>query len=303
MNNRKILHFVTIGLFTAYLAVLVRIVLFKQAPLYNLFSAAGSSVRTISFIPFKSLYDMAISGTSIIRIIENILGNIAIFIPFGLLLPIIKKGRSKKVILYGMAVSMLLEIIQYVFALGSSDIDDLLFNTSGVMIGCFLYKTIRRKSHTDILADISILVLVIVLGTAALGVLFINHTELFMLSEKKIVVENEELVQDFIDLPPAYAGKFIGASGKLLTIEKNVNSAADVRERIDLEITPKSGIFICHNKTDYFFSTITGEYMKYEQTAYADFINEKADSFARERNNVQIWSSDGNTVDHLIIFQ
>ena len=111
MNNRKILHFVTIGLFVTYLAVLVRIVLFKQAPLYNLLSAAGSSVRTISFIPFKSLYDMAISGTSIIRIIENILGNIAIFIPFGLLLPIIKKGRSQKVILYGLAASILLEII------------------------------------------------------------------------------------------------------------------------------------------------------------------------------------------------
>ena len=303
MNNRKILHFVTIGLFVTYLAVRVRIVLFNQAPLYNLLSVAGSSVRTISFIPFKSLYDMAISGTSIIRIIENILGNIAIFIPFGLLLPIIKKGRSKKVILYGMAASMLLEIIQYVFALGSSDIDDLLFNTSGVMIGCFLYKTIRRKSHTDISSDISIIVLTTVLGTAALGILFIHHTELFMLSEKKIVVENKELVQDFIDSPPAYAGKLVGASGKLLTIEKNVNSAADARERIDLEITPKSGIFICHNKTDYFFSTITGEYVKYEQTAYADFINEKADSFARERNNVQIWSSDGNTVDYLIIFQ
>lgn len=303
MNNRKILHFVTIGLFVTYLAVLVRIVLFKQAPLYNLLSAAGSSVRTISFIPFKSLYDMAISGTSIIRIIENILGNIAIFIPFGLLLPIIKKGRSQKVILYGLAASILLEIIQYAFALGSSDIDDLLFNTSGVMIGCFLYKIIRRKSHTDILADISIIVLTTVLGTAALGILFIHHTELFMLSEKKIVVENEELVQDFIDSPPAYAGKLVGVSGKILTIEKNVNSAADVRERIDLEITPKSGIFICHNKTDYFFSTITGEYVKYEQTAYADFINEKADSFASERNNVQIWSSDGNTVDYLIIFQ
>lgn len=220
MNNRKILHFVTIGLFVTYLAVLVRIVLFKQAPLYNLLSAAGSSVRTISFIPFKSLYDMAISGTSIIRIIENILGNIAIFIPFGLLLPIIKKGRSQKVILYGLAASILLEIIQYVFALGSSDIDDLIFNTSGVMIGCFLYKTIRRKSHTDISSDISIIVLTTVLGTAALGILFIHHTELFMLSEKKIVVENEELVQDFIDSPPAYAGKLVGASGKLLTIEK-----------------------------------------------------------------------------------
>lgn len=124
-----------------------------------------------------------------------------------------------------------------------------------------------------------------------------------MLSEKKIVVENEELVQDFIDSPPAYAGKLVGVSGKILTIEKNVNSAADARERIDLEITPKSGIFICHNKTDYFFSTISGEYMKYEQITYSDFINEEAGLFAREKSNVQIWNSAGNTVYHLIIFK
>ena len=168
----------------AYLAVLVRIVLFKQAPLYSLFSAAGSVERAIGVIPFKSLYDMVISGASVIRILENVGGNIAIFIPLGLLLPIIQKDRPQKVILCGLAVSMLFEIIQYALALGSSDIDDLIFNTSGVMIGYLLYKIVRLRSHTDITAGFSTIVLVTVLGITALGVLFISHTELFMLSEK-----------------------------------------------------------------------------------------------------------------------
>mgnify|MGYP001042805093 CR=1 FL=1 len=241
-RQEKFLHFLTFGLFTAYLAVLVRIVLFKQAPLYNLFSATGSVERAISVIP-------------------------------------------------------------YALALGSSDIDDLIFNTSGVMIGYLLYKIIRLRSHTDITAGFSTIVLVTVLGITALGVLFISHTELFMLSEKKVVVENEELIQDFIDLPPAFAGKLVEVDGKLITIEKNVHSATETRELIDLEISPKSSIFICNNKTDYFFSTISGEYMKYKQITYSDFINEEGGLFAREKSNVQIWSSDGNTVDHLIIFK
>ncbi len=287
----------------AYLAVLVRIVLFKQAPLYSLFSAAGSVERAIGVIPFKSLYDMVISGASVIRILENVGGDIAIFIPLGLLLPIIQKDRPQKVILCGLAVSMLFEIIQYALALGSSDIDDLIFNTSGVMIGYFLYKIVRLRSHTDITAGFSTIVLVTVLGITALGVLFISHTELFMLSEKKVVVENEELIQDFIDLPPAFAGKLVEVDGKLITIEKNVHSATETRELIDLEISPKSSIFICNNKTDYFFSTISGEYMKYEQITYSDFINEEAGLFAREKSNVQIWNSAGNTVYHLIIFK
>lgn len=302
-HQKKILHFLTSGLFTAYLAVLVRIVLFKQAPLYNLFSAAGSVKRSINVIPFKSLYDMVISNIPVIRILENVVGNIAIFIPLGLLLSIIQKGRPKKGILCGLTVSMLFEIIQYALSLGSSDIDDLIFNTSGVVTGYLLYKIIRMKSYTDISADFSTVALVTALGIAALGVLFINHTELFMLSEKKVVVENEELVRDFIDLSPAFAGKLVEADGKLITIEKNVHSAAETRELIDLEITPKSCIIICNNKTDYFFSTISGEYIKYEPITYSDFINEEAGLFAREKSNMQIWSSDGNTVDHLLIFK
>lgn len=59
-----------------------------------------------------------------------------------------------------------------------------------------------------------------------------------------MVVENEELIQDFIDLPPAFAGKLVEVDGKLITIEKNVRSATETRELIDLEISPKSSIFI-----------------------------------------------------------
>lgn len=217
----------------AYLAVLVRIVLFKQAPLYSLFSAAGSVERAIGVIPFKSLYDMVISGASVIRILENVGGNIAIFIPLGLLLPIIQKDRPQKVILCGLAVSMLFEIIQYALALGSSDIDDLIFNTSGVMIGYLLYKIVRLRSHTDITAGFS----TIVLGITALGVLFISHTELFMLSEKKVVVENEELIQDFIDLPPAFAGKLV---------EVNEEAGLFAREKSNVQIWSLAGNTVYH---------------------------------------------------------
>ena len=86
------------------------------------------------------------NNISVTRILENILGNIAIFIPFGLLLPIVQKDKSKKIILYGLITSALIEIIQYVFALGSSDIDDLMLNTLGTVIGYLLYKIIHKKA-------------------------------------------------------------------------------------------------------------------------------------------------------------
>ena len=254
----------------AYLVVLIRIVLFKQVALYNLFAAIGSMERTISIIPFKSLLDMINNNISVTRILENILGNIAIFIPFGLLLPIVQKDKSKKIILYGLITSALIEIIQYVFALGSSDIDDLMLNTLGTVIGYLLYKIIHKKARADTLTAISIIVLVTVLGGFALGILFINHTELFMLSSNEIVVEN------------------------------NIHSSTDTRTIMDLEITPNSNIYICYNKIDYFFSTISGEQISYEKIEYSDFLSQNSNSFTKE-NNVRIWSSDGKTIDNLVI--
>ena len=284
----------------AYLVVLIRIVLFKQVALYNLFAAIGSMERTISIIPFKSLLDMINNNISVTRILENILGNIAIFIPFGLLLPIVQKDKSKKIILYGLITSALIEIIQYVFALGSSDIDDLMLNTLGTVIGYLLYKIIHKKARADTLTAISIIVLVTVLGGFALGILFINHTELFMLSSKEIVVENKNLVQDFIDTQPTVSGKFVKVNGNVLTLEKSTHSSTDTRTIMDLEITPNSNIYICYNKIDYFFSTISGEQISYEKIEYSDFLSQNSNSFTKE-NNVRIWSSDGKTIDNLVI--
>lgn len=284
----------------AYLVVLIRIVLFKQVALYNLFAAIGSMERTISIIPFKSLLDMINNNISVTRILENILGNIAIFIPFGLLLPIVQKDKSKKIILYGLITSALIEIIQYVFALGSSDIDDLMLNTLGTVIGYLLYKIIHKKARADTLTTISIIVLVTVLGGFALGILFINHTELFMLSSKEIVVENKNLVQDFIDTQPTVSGKFVKVNGNVLTLEKSIHSSTDTRTIMDLEITPNSNIYICYNKIDYFFSTISGEQISYEKIEYSDFLSQNSNSFTKE-NNVRIWSSDGKTIDNLVI--
>lgn len=284
----------------AYLVVLIRIVLFKQVALYNLFAAIGSMERTISIIPFKSLLDMINNNISVTRILENILGNIAIFIPFGLLLPIVQKDKSKKIILYGLITSALIEIIQYVFALGSSDIDDLTLNTLGTIIGYLLYKIIHKKARADTLTAISIIVLVTVLGGFALGILFINHTELFMLSSKEIVVENKNLVQDFIDTQPTVSGKFVKVNGNVLTLEKSIHSSTDTRTIMDLEITPNSNIYICYNKIDYFFSTISGEQISYEKIEYSDFLSQNSNSFTKE-NNVRIWSSDGKTIDNLVI--
>lgn len=59
---------------------------------------------------------------------------------------------------------------------------------------------------------------------------------------------------------------------------------------------------LCTAKIDYFFSTISSEQISYEKIEYSDFLSQKSNSFTEE-NNVQIWSSDGKTIDNLLIIE
>lgn len=63
--------------------------------------------------------------------------NIALFVPYGALLYANLKNKSlPKVIIIGCVTSAVIEIIQFIFALGLCEIDDIISNTMGTIIGC-----------------------------------------------------------------------------------------------------------------------------------------------------------------------
>ena len=81
--------------------------------------------------------------------IKNILGNMLLLFPFGLLLPILWKkfDNIRNVILYSFLFSLSIEITQllsyYVGNSGRSfDIDDIILNTFGAWLGYLFYKKI-----------------------------------------------------------------------------------------------------------------------------------------------------------------
>ncbi len=289
-------------LFILYILFLLRITFFKQAALNNLLSAVGTSERTISIIPFKSIYDMVISNTSIGRIIENVLGNVILFIPFGILFPIISEKEQKGVLCAAIVFSLSIEIIQFILALGSTDIDDLIFNVAGAYIGHIISDKIKRqfKSYTHFL--ITAIFMTVILGSGVLGYLFVRQTDLFIVSGYDVVVENKELVETFIDTPVTAAGKYIKLDNCILKIEKSAASAKDIRDFKEFEITENSQIFICYDRMEYLFSTIKGEYQRYEKVNYDDFISQTGYQFDRN-NNVRIWSDDGDKVEYIVIIE
>ena len=79
----------------------------------------------------------------------NIIGNFALFIPTGIVTPILYRNLDslKKVTLTGFLISLTIEIIQLPFAVRASDVDDLILNTAGCLLGYALYRLFRRKEY------------------------------------------------------------------------------------------------------------------------------------------------------------
>lgn len=301
-TTEKILHYCLIGIFLIYIILLLRITLFKQVSLYNLSSAIGTSEKTISIIPFQSVIDMIQNNVSLSRILENILGNIIIFVPFGLILPAIRNKPIKNIIYLAIFFSAAIEISQFIFGMGSTDIDDLIFNVLGAVIGCFLYTIIKKITKTHFAFLITTIVLLVVSGTIVFIFLLINQTDLFVTSKYKTVIENKELVSEFIDTKSDFSGKFVAVNDSKLTIEKSVSMASEERTLLEFEITPDTCIYSCYDKIYYFFSSISGEHKRYEQVSYDSFISEKSKTLSKD-NNIIIWSSDKKQIDHLVIIE
>lgn len=76
----------------------------------------------------------------------NIGGNVAAFLPFGFFLPIISR-RSRKwynTCMLGFGFSLMLETLQLIFMVGSFDVDDMILNTLGAVLGYVIYRVVQH---------------------------------------------------------------------------------------------------------------------------------------------------------------
>lgn len=77
----------------------------------------------------------------------NLAGNVIMFIPLGFFLPYLRKetGNFFSMFVCTVVVIILIESVQYITGLGSCDIDDLILNVPGVMIGWLIRWFVTKK--------------------------------------------------------------------------------------------------------------------------------------------------------------
>ena len=156
-KNRKIT--ITKILFGVYILLLIWIILFKTS--FSISEIIGlSGEGSINLIPFYY-------PTEVNFHLREVIANILIFIPLGIYLKILDTN-NKKVILCGFIFSILLEVIQFIFKIGASDITDTITNTAGTILGMcgyiLLEKFFKNKEKiNNVLRTIALIITILFL--------------------------------------------------------------------------------------------------------------------------------------------
>ena len=107
-----------------------------------LFDAAAMWPPRVNFIPIIYLTDYPTYR----EVLLNFIGNVAMFIPIGIVWPAVfrKLDSHGKVIAAGVGFSLCIEMLQLPFFDRVSDVDDLLLNSAGFLMGYGVYLLFKR---------------------------------------------------------------------------------------------------------------------------------------------------------------
>lgn len=164
MGDKK-QRYLTMILFTVYFLILIWIILFKMS-----FSFGELySNRSINLIPFSS--SVIVNGKIYINEIVN---NILIFVPVGIYTCMLNpKWSLIKKIAVSFFISSTIEVLQFVFAMGATDITDLIGNTLGGIIGIGIFYLFIKIFKNKTINILNILAFIATVGLVSLLLILI----------------------------------------------------------------------------------------------------------------------------------
>lgn len=102
---------------------------------------------TISLMPLQSYIDAYYGGNE--EMLRSSFMNVLLFYPGGLLLlSLFPKWKWWLVVAGFMLASASIELSQYIFRLGFAEMDDVLHNTLGALLGTFAFRQFQKHNKT-----------------------------------------------------------------------------------------------------------------------------------------------------------
>ncbi len=141
-RNEKVVSLYNIGIILFTTTIVIIYSLTGISPISGFHTEIR--INEISVIPLSTIIGMVQGGLTFHTII-NILGNIMMFMPIGFLTPLLWNNLKslKNTLVLGFSISLLIEITQ-LFLSRASDIDDLILNTSGVVLGYLVFMAFNK---------------------------------------------------------------------------------------------------------------------------------------------------------------
>lgn len=142
--------------FFLYMLILVRLVVLKgpfSVFMDHLWHWSPDIVKqgydSSNFKPFTTLQYYLTLQEALVNGIENIAGNILLFIPVGLLLPLAFTSVTPARLLFLVfLISLCFEVFQLLVDIGHFDVDDLLLNVTGGIAGYVIYLMIPDRKFS-----------------------------------------------------------------------------------------------------------------------------------------------------------
>ena len=165
-NNPKVnngTNRLTTVLFIIYLIALYWILLLK---LGVRFSYMGN--RRVNLIPFSE--PLILNGK---MDVGEIILNVVIFVPLGIFAGILfERWIFKKQLFFFFLISLIVEGLQFILAVGAFDITDIITNTVGGIIGLMIFKAIEKAFNNRVKAQ-KFINIIATMGTALMILLLL----------------------------------------------------------------------------------------------------------------------------------
>lgn len=147
-KRKEIIRIVAILAFLAYLLLLAYLLFFSST--YGRTMELGYRYNLTPFLEIKRGIEH-VDTVGYRYVLVNIVGNIVAFMPFGFLLPFVseQKMHTIKVLFYSFLLTLCAETLQLLSRTGAFDVDDLILNTAGGVLGywCFVLLLGRRRKR------------------------------------------------------------------------------------------------------------------------------------------------------------
>lgn len=149
MKNKKLIKI----LFYIYIAFLILFVVLKFDGSFERIISLHNSIienekdglRNINLIPFRSISPYLRNITEPYAF-KNILANILAFIPLGIFVSNKNSKNVFKTLVICLSVILSIECIQLLFKIGFFDVDDIILNFIGSLIGMGINKILIKES-------------------------------------------------------------------------------------------------------------------------------------------------------------